>query len=282
MEQLFCKIVGRLRIFYYSILEVISKEVKGEFTSVRVDVIIPAIEKNIKTLHLCLEGIRKCIKNPISNIYIVAPCTNVMVNFCERESVILIDEKTVLGYSAKDINFVTSEGSDRSGWIFQQLIKLAGTIGEEEHYVVCDADHVLIRDHGFVTNEKKSVFYQSKEFHIEYYLNMRKLLKLNTFSLLSYVAHKMVFNKEILGKMKKEIELKQEKPWDIAICKNLNTQDSSPFSEFELYGNYLSSKNKLKALWGNKNLSDDEIQDYILLKNKYKSKYKAITFPGYI
>ena len=44
---------------------------------------------------------------------------------------------------------------DRSGWIFQQLLKLNWNgISEKKYCLIFDADTILIRNHLFIKNKK--------------------------------------------------------------------------------------------------------------------------------
>lgn len=247
----------------------------------QIDVLIPVIEKDLTILPLCLEGIKYCVTNPIRAIYIVAPELPVIKEFCEEYKVEFVNERNVLGYCPKDIDYVVN-GQNRSGWIFQQLLKLSGNVGECENYLVIDADHILIRSHTFISEQKKYIFYRSKEFHPPYYQNIYQLTGKCYNPALSYVAHKMIFNKSSLQKLKKIIENKSGKEWDKTIIECLDKKELSSFSEYELYGNFFPKPEKRTLPWRNKNLRYSSLQSYDKLQDKYAGKYRTITFPEYI
>lgn len=164
-----------------------------------IDVVIPIIEKDLKILPLCFEGIKACVNNKIKDIYIVAPRINEeIIVFCEKHQVKYVDESTVIGITPKDINLmvegVNGTCINRSGWLFQQLLKLSGNIGTCENYLCIDSDHILVRPHTFVDKNNIPVFYMSAECHEPYYENIRKISSTKKMSYLSYVAHKMLFN----------------------------------------------------------------------------------------
>ena len=61
-----------------------------------IDVVIPCIEKDLQILPLCLQGIRKNIDNPVKDIYIVAPDTEMIRRFCSENDLVYVDEIIVL------------------------------------------------------------------------------------------------------------------------------------------------------------------------------------------
>ncbi|WP_370866273.1 DUF6492 family protein [Bacteroides nordii] len=121
------------------------------------DVIIPILEKDLAILPLCIEGLRSCVQHTIKNIYLISSNNENIKQFAEKNQLKFINEKEVLGYGAEQVGFITSNGRNRSGWIFQQLLKLSAQIGTERFFLVIDADHILIRPHTFITHNNKYV-----------------------------------------------------------------------------------------------------------------------------
>lgn len=269
------------RKFLYFLASLFVKRSRLVPSSHPLDVIIPVIEKDLKILPLCLEGIKQCVSHPISAIYLVAPENRLIRSFCAERNLVFIDENSVLGYSPRSIRYLVNGHTDRSGWIFQQLLKLSGTLGEAEEFLVVDADHILLRPHTFVDANGKYVFYQSKEFHSPYYVNAFKLLGRKNISWLSYVAHKMIFSKKELSALKKEIESQTGQRWDRAIIQSLDANELSSFSEYEMYGNYIPACRKITLPWRNKNLCYSSLASYEELQKKYGNRYRAVTFPDY-
>lgn len=248
---------------------------------VEIDIIIPAIKKDLKILPLTLKGIKENVNHRINNIYILSPNDIDIINFCKINNLIFIDERSILGYGPEDINFITTNGKDRSGWVFQQLLKLAGKIGCKHYYLVIDADHILLKPHTFITIDKKFVFYQSYEWHYPYYKNIKILIGKNAINSLSYVAHKMIFDKELIQSLHKELEKRSNETWDKTIIRSLNPNETSPFSEYELFGTFVSNKNKICLPWREKTLKYEQLDNYYELKMKYKN-YRSITFPAHL
>lgn len=247
-----------------------------------IDVIIPAIKKDLSILPLTIEGVRNNVNHRISAIYVVAPSDEEIIRFCQKHSLVFIDEQTVLGYGPKDVNFVTKKGLDRSGWIFQQLIKLSGNIGTNQRFLVIDADHILIKPHTFITDQQKFVFYQSDDCHLQYYKTIKALTGKRQCATLSYISHKMIFDKTILNQLKSAIEQYKGQPWDKAILSSLDEEDYSPFSEYELYGLYVPSRLKLQRTWKQKALKYEKLDSFQnLSRSKQYARYWSLTFPSY-
>lgn len=246
-----------------------------------VDIVIPVIPKDLSILPLCIAGIRENVNHVIGAIYIVAPDDLDIKRFCNINNMVFVDECSVLGYGTEGVNFVTKDGVNRSGWIFQQLLKLSGQIGTNRYYLVIDSDHILLKPHTFITDTNKLCFYQSTEWHYPYYKNIKKLIGKNAIHGLSYVAHKMIFDKKILASLHCEIEGKNNCAWDKAIINSLDNTYSSSFSEYELYGTFVPSICKTHLPWIEKPLRYTELEDYSTLQKRYK-EYMSVTFPEYL
>lgn len=246
-----------------------------------IDVVIPIIAKDLHILPLCLEGVRQCVAHPIKDIYIVAPDQQEIVQFCEEQQLKFVDEKTIFGFSPKElgIHYVDAEGQthDRSGWLFQQLVKLSGKVGTCQHYLCIDADHVLIRPHVFLTEDGKTVFYMSYEEHQPYYDNIHRLLPNLQLDSLSYVDHKMLFDKSLLESLHHALGGEQ---WVQTIIDNYDSHSHAGFSEFELYGNFV--KEKIRRPWLQKTLRYNRLADYETLCRQWKGSRWSLTFPDYM
>lgn len=268
------------RKFHYFISSLFTHNFHYEASSEPIDVIIPIIRKDLKVLPYCLEGINKCVTNKIKDIIIVSPQSEDILNFCHTHHLTHKDESSVLGFSPKDINYQVN-GVNRSGWIFQQLLKLSGNIGDTTHYLVIDADHVLLSPHTFLTSNQQVIFYQSKEYHQPYYEMINKLLGEFRLTSLSFVDHKMLFSTQELKAMKDKIETYTGKNWVESILSNLDNREMSCFSEYETYGCTFPAKKRILLPWRNKNLSSTYLEPYHILVQKYGKSHRAVTFPDY-
>lgn len=285
-KKIYTTIFGSYRSIAYTFLNRCHKPMPAPLKNEPIDIVIPVIEKDIDTLPLCIEGIKRCILNPIDQIYIVAPRIDSILHTAKKYNLQFIEESSVLGYSPFDFKVITHSGRNRSGWIFQQLLKLSGNIGKNRFFVVIDSDHILVQPHTFITEEGKHVFYQSKEYYFPYYENIKRLTGNYPFEHLSYIAHKMVFDKSKLTLLRNDIEQRNSnlgKHWDQIIIQSLNKDYDSSFSEFELYGHFIQSNEKMILPWKQKELSRNNVlPTYESLANQYSNQYRSITFPDYL
>ena len=240
-----------------------------------IDVVIPVVAKDLGTLPLCIEGVRRQVRHRIENIYLVAPDDERVKTFCKENGLVFTEESSVLGFGPNSLDM-----GNRSGWLFQQFLKLSGRVGTCLHYLCIDADHVLIRPHVFLSEAGETVFYMSYECHKPYYDNIHRLVPELQLSNLSYVAHKMLFSKELLQALHTRIEGQSGKAWWQVILDTYDRTQGSGFSEFELYGNFV--QHKLLRPWLQKRLPNSRMADYDTLMTRYCGSRASLTFPQYM
>ena len=242
-----------------------------------IDVVIPIISKDLQTLPLCIDGIRHCVANNVKDIYIVAPAQQEILAFCKTNGLVFVDENSVFGYSPMSLNIITNDGRNRSGWLFQQFVKLSGKIGSCRYYLCIDADHVLIRPHVFLTEKNETVFYLSYEENQFYYDMIHRILPELEILNLSYVDHKMLFDKEQVAQLQESISRNcGVDNWQKAIVDNLDLSTISGFSEFETYGNFVQKK--VLRPWLQKRLPYSKMKDYDALRRKYMCRDSTYSF----
>lgn len=249
-----------------------------------IDVVIPIVGKDLRILPLCLEGVYHCVAHPIQQIYIVAPAQDEIVCFCEEHGLQFVDEREVFGFGPKELNLQIQNAdgsqSNRSGWLFQQLIKLSGRVGTCQHYLCIDADHVLIRPHVFLTQDNKTVFYMSYEEHQPYYDNIHRLLPDLVLDKLSYVDHKMLFDKQQVERLHQALTQGTGLLWTDVVLKSYDRSSFAGFSEFELYGNFVVDK--VQRPWLQKRLPYKKMADYDTLQRQWSRSRWSLTFPDYM
>lgn len=278
--DLFRLSLKKIRYFIFAFWQALYHPKISPADNIAIDVLIAVIEKDILVLPLCIEGIKKFISHPIKDIFLIAPNSKLIKDFAAANNIQFVDEISILGYAPSKINYVINSGLNRSGWIFQQLIKLSGKAGTCRYFVVIDADHVLLKPHVFLSNNK-TIFYQSFDNNIPYYNNIKRLLGLFPIHWFSYVSHKMLFDKEALQLLHSAIEKHNGCPWDKAIIQNLKTNEHSDFSEFELYGHFISKANKIHIPWKERALHIENFAGISELKMKYPKQW-SVSFSSYL
>lgn len=214
----------------------------------KIDILIPAVEKDLETLPYVIKSVKNQVKHPIGHIYIVAPRRRRILELCRRiKKCKFVDESTLLPITKNNIRY-RSKTWERSGWLFQQLLKMCGDkICTTENFLVIDADTVLIRPHVFKLG-KKTLFYSRNWSQPEYFKTYRRLLGEKPASPSSLVAHYMLFNKSKLAKLKRKIESIHQTSWFSAILRKMDKTKQYAFSEYETYGNFLYSMNRRRII----------------------------------
>ena len=204
-----------------------------------IDVIIPAIDKDLATLPYVIDSIRRHVRHPIGRIYIVSPDSDRIRRLCVRKRCVYVNEKRVLPITKRSIRY-RSRKWDRSGWLYQQLLKLSGDRISARDFLVVDADTVFIRPHAFRTGGKR-IFYCRDWTQPEYYRTYRKLMGKRPTAPRSLVTHYMLFERAKLKGLKRSIRRRHGRSWYSAILRSIDRKRQFGFSEFETYGNYVYS-----------------------------------------
>ncbi|MBB6671371.1 DUF6492 family protein [Cohnella nanjingensis] len=208
---------------------------------------IPAIEKDLGTLPHVIDAVRLHVRHPIGRIYVVSPESERIRKLCKRKGCTFVNERKVLPITKNDIHY-SSKRWERSGWLYQQLLKLGGTsVVSRKHYLVVDADTVFIRPHRFLV-DGKTVFYCRKWSQPEYFVTYRKLTGERAKAPRSFVTHYMLFDKTKVSAMKRDFEAKHGTRWYRAIIRSINKKKQFGFSEYETYGNYLYARHPGKVV----------------------------------
>lgn len=217
-------------------------EEKERSALMKIDVVIPAIDKDLGTLPYAIDSVRQYVAHPIGRIYIVAPASSAIQALCKRKGCTFVHESSVLPLRKHHIHYRSTRW-DRSGWLYQQLLKLgSSSVTGRRYFLVLDADTVLIRRHRFRDNGKY-VFYCRSWSQPEYFVTYRKLLGRKASRPRSFVTHYMLFDKTKLSALKRTIEARHGTRWYRAILNSVNRSKQFGFSEYETYGNFVYSLN---------------------------------------
>jgi hypothetical protein len=245
-----------------------------------IDIIIPVIDKDLDVLPYVISSAYKHVRHPIGNVFIVAPNSEAIKAEVAKTKAVFIDESTVCDIKKDDINYVVN-GKDRSGWIYQQLLKYNFTkVAQYENYLVIDADTFFVKD---VCFEARGKFYLdfSDEYHNPYYQAFEILTGLKHRAGVSFVAHYMFFNKVKVEAVKKQIEKHTGKTLLNAIKElKLEIDDQSAFSEYETYANYCIQTNPglyTTRYWFNKSYSKKQLGNAQQIID-HAGEYKSVSF----
>lgn len=220
-----------------------------------IDVLITLIDKDIMVAEKCIDSVKLHSLNKIRNVYIVAPDTIKIRDFCKRHNCDFIDEDLVSPYTSKEL---LSKGIDkqRVGWIKQQLIKLNSDSLRHllDRYLIMDADTILLKKQ-FFSKDGYDVLKFSDEFHFLYKISSKLILGNFFYSFKSFIAHHQLIQKNTLSEMKLHISHLHKKEWyDVFI--ETAIKNSNYVSEYELYAQFSivnKRQNVIQQYWFNLN-----------------------------
>lgn len=267
------------------------KQIKGRFdlnqkrvipSSVKLDVLIPAVEKDLEVLSYAIDGARENIKHPLGEIIIVAPNSEKIKALCKIKGCRFVNEDFVLPITKKDVEYFV-DGVDWSGWLFQQFLKLSGdTICSQDYYLALDADTILLKPQVFL-QERKTLFNCRKKCCKPYFRMYERLLGQKPFPLISFVSHHMLFEKDKVRRLKEAIETRNGLKWYAAVIKKSDGGEVK-FSEYETYGNFVLSNYPNQVVMNycfNKSLSREKLQKIDKSKKTLSRKFKSVSFHSY-
>jgi len=249
-------------------------------SNLKIDIVIPSIKKDLDILPYTIASVRKNIKHPIVNIYVVSPNSEEIKTFCAEKNCIFVDENRVLPITKKNIEY-NVDGLDRSGWLFQQFLKWSGDeFCSQEYYLVIDSDTVFVTPQVF-ERQGKIIFNFSDEYHRPYFDIYERMLNVKVNCPVSFTSHHMLFQATKIKELKRLIEKKINVKWYEAILFSLDKNQASGVSDYESYGQFMFLKYKndmLVEYWHNLSLKRDLIKNIPLLHKRFTGKYKTISF----
>jgi hypothetical protein len=244
-----------------------------------IDLLITLIDKDIMVAEKCIESVKLYSLNKIRSVYIIAPDTIKIRDFCKERNCNFVDEDLVSPFTSKEL---LSKGisKQRVGWIKQQLIKLNSDslIPLLERYLIMDADTILLKKQ-FFSKDDYDVLKFSDEFHFLYKISSKLILGSFFYSFKSFIAHHQLVRKTILSEMKLHILNLHKKEWyDVFIETAINGLNY--VSEYELYAQFFivnKKQNVRQQYWFNINT---KVKNFKKL-NGIHPKAQSISFHNY-
>lgn len=226
-----------------------------------IDVVIPCHPKDLRTLELVIDGIKKHGKD-IARIIVVSD--TVLTQNAEY-----FDQKKY-PFSKYDIALAIFRGdkeqadayvqqsNNKIGWVYQQLLKLYAVFvipNISDNILMLDADTIFLRDINFIetiNNQDYALYNTGIEFHKSYFEHAQRLLPgfSKVFPEYSGICHHMLMQRYILQDLFREIQnyhaQESREVWEIICsCIDINVLLTAPsccFSEYELYFNFVFSR----------------------------------------
>ncbi len=247
------------------------------------DVFIPAAEHDWDVLGVAIEAVQRHLAHPVETIWVVTALGSKSARIAEELGCHVVDEDRILPIVRADIDYRVGS-LDRSGWLFQQLLKLsADTISPQETVLVLDADTVLVRPQSF-TSSGRPVLFHSSEYHEPYFHAYQAVTGLEPASRVSCTTHHMLMNRRVLASVKALMEETRSVPWWQAVLDCCDYSSISGFSEYELYGNYQLTHDDgtVRRWWSNAARPKAELARLEVLRNRYGASFRTVSFHHYL
>lgn len=218
-----------------------------QFVREPIDVIICCHEKDLLTLDLCIDGIRKC--SDINRVIVISekPLTNKAEWFDEKK--FPFNKYTIaleiFGGNHEQAQEYFNNKKNRLGWIFQQLVCFYAPFivpGISSNVLKLDADTIFMKPIHFTDDSGAACFNVGTEYHMPYFLHAEKVIPefKKVFPYYSGISHHMLFQRCVLEDFIDVVrQTHGDEPWKI-FCRLLDRDHlwGSCLSEFEMYFNF--------------------------------------------
>lgn len=213
------------------------------------DIIVPCGPNDVKFVPKVVSQLRKHIVGA-NIIYIITNRKHIskIQHSVKDTNTVILDENLMV--SGLDFSIVKTLMDKKGrfegyGWIFQQLLKFgfATTEYAKDYYLSWDADTLPLNTIDFFETGRP-LFTKKSEYHKPYFETNERLIGIGKVQPYSFIAEHMVFKKEYVNEMISEID-KSNVAGNLWVEKCINACDfymTEVFSEFELYGSYVSVK----------------------------------------
>jgi len=223
-----------------------------DFSLDPVDVIIPSTKKDLDTLDLCIEGIRKNCRQ-VRRIIVISDkkLTDKAEWFDEKrfpfnkESVAYY----LVGCDAAKAQRYLSAPNPRVGWYLQQLLKLYAPYvipGISKNVLHLDSDTIFLRPVDFIDSSGGGLYNPGTEYHMPYFVHMNKLVPglKRLFPKHSGISHHMLLQKSALDDLFATVESHHNMELWKSYCLQVDSKDLflSGAASDEIYFNFVFSK----------------------------------------
>lgn len=250
-------------------------------SKLKIDIVIPVIDKDAETLRAVIESAKKYIRHPIGSFYLVSPQNSPVIKSIALETnCIFIDEAILVDSSPQKIQYMCN-GINRAGWAYQQLLKWSGAkFCKNRYYLVIDSDTVFIRPQAFEYNGR-IVFDHCDFIHKPYFEAFTRLFGIKPKSTVSFTTHHALIDTELMQEIFEYIENKHNKPWHKAVIDTIDQKHKSSISDYDNYGLFVTEKHpETMAIryWANLSLQRDELVNLRKLEKRFSRLYNTISF----
>jgi len=204
---------------------------------------------------IALQAIRALVLFlPLRTLYVVtarAHFEQIRAHFPDLHSLTLVDENTLIpGVTLGTVQACLQQrtgSSRRAGWYFQQFLKmgLAHLDQVADHYLIWDADSLLLQPLAFFDADGAVLVNRKKECHAPYFDLIRQLLGLERQVDYSFISEHLMVDTAGMRELLTTLEAASAgRGWVAHILGAIDDAQlpHAGFSEFETYGNFMVAR----------------------------------------
>lgn len=233
----------------------------------KVEIYMLASEKDVECLDITIPFAYRSVSGlAISCLVLVVP--DPLVEKIEHDlDGLSIDfkvrpESSVVSYS--DLAIIRNYFGERSGWVYQQTLKLALLQNSMATYaLIVDSDTVLLNPREWVSADASIALTPTEEFNDAYFLFLENFGSLNVPPETSFIPHHMFYEISAFRKLTQQLEIDNTARIIEKIKEHSNFSNPSPFSlDYEMYAQWsLSMSNSRVRLirWSNISVSRSKL-----------------------
>jgi hypothetical protein len=264
--------------------------------SVPMELLVVCGPQDTPILQLCIKSVIQFSANPISNVVIVVPDSDVEMT---KKIILKMDKNMNIPIVVvRENEYIPIEirsklkqkFEERYGWILQQVIKVHYTAQSKAQAVlVIDADTVLLQPlKGIGKNGEQHLSYSS-EMHRSYREFLKYIQVPMRRPFFSTVTHHMIIQPTIMRELLRNVGIQDlYKLTEEIITFNTKSVISPISIDYEMYGQYLRSRYPNKVNYYHfSNLSVRRSPETIqqvegILRGVTTSNYRSFSFHGYL
>lgn len=213
------------------------------------DVVMNVAAHHKDIAKLAIEYLRK--NTTAAKFYIIST-NDVLKNFeymkDDLELHLIDEDKLIPGITLNRIKEYLVEhagNSKQAGWYFQQFCKMAACYIPDisSHYLVWDADTVLLKPISFFSDDAKVLVNPGIEHYQPYFDTIDTILGIRNFAGYSFICEHLMFCAAYMRELIDAINahVRSDRHWVWKIMDSIKPDDlgNKGFSEFETYGNFI-------------------------------------------
>ena len=164
---------------------------------------------------------------------------------CETDMVPFDAVKNAL---SKQLTADSTVSTSSTGWYFQQFLKMKfASYCDEDYYLCWDADTIPLRPISMFSDRGKPYLDVKTEYQDRYFITIERLFGFGKIIEKSFVSEHMLFNKNYMLELIKEIEATSfngDAFYEKILYAAGNDNISLGFSEFETYGTWIGMRHR--------------------------------------